>query len=175
MPHPHARRCTVCGATQVSERRTLDYPESGLDNVQLNNVPVWICANGHEEVEVPAIGTLHSLLAELIIRKPVAMKGKEVRFLRKRVGLTAKEFSRRIGLSPEYFSQIENGHTLPERKTELLIRLFAAATLAAKAKEPFPSDLAPILEELEGFDAGAHRVRHNDEAAPNHEWEAETT
>ena len=45
------------------------YPESGLNNVQLVNVPVWVCANGHEELEIPAVTELHELLAHMIVRE----------------------------------------------------------------------------------------------------------
>ena len=35
------RRCTECGELQHLTTTTTDYPESGLDNVQLINVPMW--------------------------------------------------------------------------------------------------------------------------------------
>ena len=38
------RRCTECGEVQRLTRATTDYPESGLDNVELVDVPVWFAA-----------------------------------------------------------------------------------------------------------------------------------
>ena len=84
------------------------YPESGLDNVQLANVPVWVCENGHEELEIPAITQLHDLLTHLIIRKPARLTGREIRFLRRRAELSAQEFACRIGISPQHLSRLEN-------------------------------------------------------------------
>lgn len=165
------RRCTDCGEPQREERRATDYPESGLLNVQLVNVPVWVCRNGHEELEIPAVTQLHDLLAQMVIRKPAALTAAEIRFLRRRIGIQSKEFAQRIGLTPVTLSRFETGSRKPTRRLELLIRLSAAAMLASRENAPFPSDLAPLVERLEAWDIGAHRLRHKDAALPEHEWE----
>lgn len=168
------RRCVECGAPQTLTRSDEPYPESGLDNVQLLNVPVWICQNGHREVEIPAIEDLHNLLAHMIVRQTPTLSGKDVRFLRKRVGLTARQFAHRIGRTPEWISQVENGHATLDRPNELLFRLSLGVLAAHKAGRS-PDDLAPLVQELEqAMDlATPLRVRHNDNATPQHEWEAE--
>jgi transcriptional regulator with XRE-family HTH domain len=166
------RRCTDCGVPQRLIRKTVMYPESGLNNVELSNVPVWICANNHEEIEIPAVTELHELLAHMIVRKPAFLNGAEVRFLRKRVGLSAKEFAKRIGITPEHMSRVETDARLKKKRMDLLIRLSVASMLAARDKKPFPADLAPLVEQLESaWDIGAHRLTHNDQAPPDHEWE----
>ena len=166
------RRCTECGEPQVAGRRDVPYPESGLGNVLLFNVPVWTCANHHEEIEIPAVSELHDLLAHMIIRKPAALVGQEVRFLRRRVGLTAKEFAAKIALTPVRLSQIENTKTGIRKRADLLIRLSMAALIAARDSKPFPSDLAHLVDQLEQtWDLGSHRLRHNEQAPPDQEWE----
>src|SRR4029079_14090159 len=97
-PPKNVRRCTECGETQVATRKDTPYPESGLTNVLLLNVPAWVCANNHVEIEIPAVTALHELLAHMIIRKPASLVGREVLFLRRRVGLAAKDFAPKIGL-----------------------------------------------------------------------------
>jgi putative zinc finger/helix-turn-helix YgiT family protein len=165
------RRCTECGQPQREQRRTVDYSESGLTNVELFNVPAWVCVNHHEEIEIPAVTRLHELLAHLIIRKPANITGSEIRFLRRRVGLQAKEFAERIGLTPVSLSRFENGQRRVSRRTDLLIRLSAAALMAGRDNKPFPTDLAPLVRTLEAWDIGRHRLRHVDAALPEHEWE----
>ncbi len=165
------RRCTECGEPQRPERRAVDYPESGLLNVQLLNVPVWICVNGHEEIEIPAVTQLHELLAHMIIRKPAAITGPEIRFLRRRVGIQAKDFALKIGLTPVALSRFENGHHRVSRRSDLLIRLAAAALMAARDSKPFPADLVPLVDTLEAWDIGSHRLRHVDSAPPEQEWQ----
>ena len=168
------RRCVECGEPQNLTLGTADYPESGLDNVQLLNVPIWICANGHEELEVPAVEELHNLLAQMIVRQPATLSGKDIRFLRRRLGLTARDFSAQMGWTPEWHSQLENGHAGTNRQSDLLMKLACGVLLAKKLGRPAPDDLAPLVEELESTMAGggAHRLRHNDQAPLHHEWEA---
>jgi putative zinc finger/helix-turn-helix YgiT family protein len=158
-----SRRCLECGLEQALRRTTTDYPESGLNNVQLINVPVWVCPNGHSEVQIPAQRELHELLAQMILRKSAPLSGGEVRFLRKRLALSAREFAKRIGISAVHISRIENGERPIHRPLNLLIRLFFANALAARDGKVFPKDLEPILEQLEQvMDLGSHRLRHVD-------------
>jgi transcriptional regulator with XRE-family HTH domain len=165
------RRCAECGEPQRLTRAVMPYPESGLDNVQLLNVPVWVCTNGHEELEIPAVEELHNLLAYMIVRQPAALSGRDIRFLRRRLGLTAREFAAKIDLTPERLSQLENGRAVAPRRTDLLVKLTCAVLLAAKTGLPFPTDdLLPLVEELEStWHVGVHRLRHNDQA--EREWE----
>ena len=165
------RRCTECGAIQHVFRKTVPYAESGLDNVELSNVPVWICENEHQEVEIPAVTELHELLAHMIMRKPAFLDGAEIKFLRRRVELSAKEFAERIGITPQHLSRLENDRR-KSKVFDLLIRLFVASLVAARDRKPFPADLAPFVNQLEdAWNIGAHRLRHNDQAPPEHEWE----
>ncbi len=166
------RRCVECGEPQRLVRKSVPYPQSGLSNVSLQNVPVWTCANGHEEVVVPNTKALHELLAYLIIRKPVSLVGPEVRFLRRRTGLSAKDFASRIGLTPVRLSELENGVRPLIKRTDVLIRLSIAAIMASRDRAPFPADLAPLVEQLENaWDVGEHRLRHNENASRDREWE----
>lgn len=167
------RFCTECGEPQSLTRKAVPYPQSGLSNVQLQNVPVWKCANFHEEVEIPSSKQLHDVLNQLVLRKPVALAGSEIRFLRRRINLSGKEFAERIGLTPVRLSQLENSTGPIGRRIDLLVRLYVAAVMANRHGADFPKDLAPLLDELESgaWDLGEHKVRHNDSAPPDHEWE----
>lgn len=171
------RLCTECGQPQSLVRKTVSYPQSGLSNVRLQNVPVWKCANFHEEVEIPSTKQLHELLAQLVLRKPVSLVGSELRFLRRRINVSAKDFAGRIGLSSVRLSQLENSKQAIVRRTDLLVRLYVAAVIANRDGSDFPRDLAPLVEELEcgSWDLGEHKVRHNDDATASHEWEEATT
>ena len=48
------------------------------------------CGNGHQEIEIPNAEQLHRLLTSLLIRKPTLLKGTEIRFLRKEIGLSGR-------------------------------------------------------------------------------------
>lgn len=170
------RRCTECGAVQTMSRRTVMYPESGLDNVQLVNVPVWVCSNAHEEVEIPAMTALHELIAHSIIRKPAPLTAAEIKFLRRRVDLTGAEFAAHLGITSIHLSRVENGHRRPPKSLDLLIRLATASLISRRDGKPFPADLAPFVNELEqAWDIGAHRLRHVDQPLPEQEEWIEAT
>ncbi len=51
--------------------------------------------------------------------------------------------------------------------------LAAAALIAARDSKPFPTDLAPLVDGLEAWDIGAHRVRHINAGPADCEWELE--
>jgi hypothetical protein len=43
--------------------------------------------------------------------------------------------------------------------------------IAARDAKPFPSDLAPLVDQLDAaWDVGTHRLKHVDQALPDHEW-----
>ena len=159
------RRCTQCGLPQRVEPTTTDYRESGLDNVQLINVPMWVCHDGHEEIQIPAVNQLHVLLTHLIMRKPARLTGKEIRFLRTELGFSSKQFAERIALTPVHLSRLETGSRRTNRRMDLLVRLSVAAEFSTRENKPFPPDLGPLVTALEqAWDIGSHRVRHLDDA-----------
>ena len=73
--------------------------------------------------EIPAIEQLLTVIARDLVKKPEALSGDEIRFLRKRIGKKAAEFSKEIGIEPETLSRIENGHQAAGEPTDKLIRL----------------------------------------------------
>jgi transcriptional regulator with XRE-family HTH domain len=108
----------------------------------------------------------------MIIRKPAFLTGPEVRFIRRRVELSGKGFAERIGITPQHLSRIENDKGNKSKILDLLIRLSIATLLAARDSKPFPADLAPLVDQLDkAWDIGMHRLKHLDQALPEHEWE----
>ena len=123
------------------------------------NVPLWVCPNRHKELEIPEVTALHELLAHMIIRQPVALTGRDVKFLRRRIGLSAKDFAARIGLSAVRLSQIENSSSPLQKRADLLFRLTFTALIASRDNKPFPSDLGHIVDELErSMNIGSHQL-----------------
>lgn len=176
MPNRPPPRCTACGEPQSVVRTTTDYPESGLDNVQLVNVPVWQCPNDHRELQVPAADQLHALLTDMVLRKPAKLTGQEIRFLRKELGMTLHEFGGRLGMTDVHLSRIETGNRrMISSTTNLLVRLTVAWELTRQDRISFPRDLEPVVDELEQtWDIGSHRLRHRDSSPPDRQWERAT-
>jgi transcriptional regulator with XRE-family HTH domain len=154
------------------------YPESGLDNVVLENVPVWRCAKGHEDVQIPAVGQLNALLSQLIVTQAWPLKGQDVRFLRKHLGFPHVRSASLIGLNHVTLSRFENDRRrLPKR--EALVRLAVAQALSERGQQAFPRPLIPVLEQLESsgsLDLRDLRVEHvgfggDRLAEPRHDWQ----
>ena len=103
--------CPECGVkTKKSKADNYQYLESGLKNVYLSKMNVWVCeACGNEEVEIPHIEVLHREIALLLVTKKGKLNTSEFRFLRTYLGLSGKDFALRSGVSPETVSRWENG------------------------------------------------------------------
>ena len=165
------RRCTECGAPQRLIRTTIDYPESGLDNVELVDAPVWECGKGHREIQIPNAEQLHGLLANLLIRKPAVLRGTEIRFLRKELGLNGKAFAHRLGMTPVHLSRLETGGRGITPTIDLLVRLAVAWELTRRQRIEFPGDVEPFVTRLDASpDVGSHRVQHRGDALPDRPW-----
>lgn len=168
---PRPRRCTACGRIQHLTHTTTDYRESGLENVQLVNAPVWECGNGHQEVEIPNVEQLHGLLTNLVIRKPTALTGSEIRFLRKELPMSGKAFAKQLGMTPEHLSRLETGRREITTTLDLLVRLAVAWELTRRRQIDFPSDMRPFVSRYEAMpDTGNHRVEHRDDEPPGRRW-----
>jgi transcriptional regulator with XRE-family HTH domain len=78
-----------------------------------------------------------SLIARHIVMKDHALTGAEIKFLRKRLGQKAIDFSARVKLQPETMSRVENGKQSVSEKTDIYIRLYYALA----SKDPVLLDL----------------------------------
>jgi putative zinc finger/helix-turn-helix YgiT family protein len=61
---------------------------------------------------------------------PEKLSGKEIRFIRKSLGYTAKEMAAALEIAPETFSRWENGHAAINPSSERLLRINAGIKLA---------------------------------------------
>ena len=170
-------RCGECGEPMRRVARTVPYPESGLENVLLHNVPVWECVNGHQDLQIPAVEQLHQLIAEIVVTQPAPLKGRDVRYLRKHLGYSAREFSAIVGMNHVHLSRLENDRRPMPRKFDVLIRLFGAQALSERSKRQFPLSLIKVLEHLEAsLDMADLELEHVDvsggrRSEPRHVWQ----
>jgi DNA-binding transcriptional regulator YiaG len=141
--------CGTCGEPMSRTVGTTNYDQSGLTNVVLRNVPMRVCANGHRDILIPAVDQLHELIANAIVVQPWPLKGIEIRFVRKFLSYSARDFSALIGAHHVTLSDWENGKASIQQSTEALVRLAFAELIRDKFKRPFPKRLTPVLEMLE--------------------------
>ena len=100
------------------------FVDSGLPNVYLSGVKYWVCKKCRKQsAEIPAVERLLNLLARDIVRSDAPLTGREIRFLRKRLGLPSSKFAEFTGVSIEQVSRWENGHNPPGPPADKLIRM----------------------------------------------------
>lgn len=121
-------KCSSCGSDNVTRQRgTYEFSESGL-KIVLHGIEIEKCGTcGNGDPLIPRMNDLMRAIALRLIAKPYALGGKEVRFLRKYLGMTGDQFSRLIHVDSTTLSKWENDHDKLGQQSDLLIRSVALA------------------------------------------------
>ena len=123
-PNCHEKRQTFLGEYH--------YNESGLINVWLKEVELFECACGEKFAIIPCVPELHGIIAQYLLRQKNQLSGREIKFLRKHMGLKAKDFAEYLGVNNVTVSRWERGEERPPQPTDRLIRLFYAGLMGLK-------------------------------------------
>ena len=119
--------CVECGKGPVEVRRENHrYVECGLDTVTLQNLEVRHCREcGETEWVTPDVEGLHALIANVVASKPERLLPQEIKFLRKYLGHSSKNFSQTIGVRSETVSRWESADDPQQMdlSTERFLRL----------------------------------------------------
>ena len=99
------------------------FEDCGLDNVYLIGIRYFKEPDGRCIAEIPALKQLMQLIARDIVNCPLDLTGRELRFLRKRLGKKATEFCRYLGIEPETLSRMENERQAISVQVQKLARL----------------------------------------------------
>jgi len=130
-------KCLECGTVMEAGRDTHKYDAGGLD-VTLLNVPVWRCPNcGEKEVEIQSIDSLNRLIVEDIVQQKERLGPKEIKFLRKYLGLASSDLAKKMHVDPSTVSRWERVEApqVMELQADLLLRTLV---LLAAPVEKYP-------------------------------------
>ncbi len=127
-------RCPNCGNEMPARRRDYRYMDVGLRNVTLKNLTVYECKRCREILpEISNVKDLHQQIAEIIINKPSALSGKEFRFVRKWLQMSAVKLAQMLGVTTVTLSRWENGKEKVGSQSDRLLRcLYLAKTSPRK-------------------------------------------
>ena len=117
-------KCYVCGnALEVIKDKPYEYTECGLP-VLLLGITQYRCGScGEEYAAVPAPEKLHKLIGLEICRSRKALLlPEEIRFLRKELGLKAKDLAASLGVEDATVSRWENGKQQIGQGSDRLLR-----------------------------------------------------
>lgn len=115
-------RCPNCNSEAVCTQNKYHYTECGLDNVFLEGIDVYECSCGEQFVAIPAMPELHGLIGLNLLKKKALLNSKEIKFLRKNMGLTATKLSKIIGVNNATISRWENNNQSIDKSNDRLIR-----------------------------------------------------
>ena len=121
-------KCDIChGNLAIETVECYHYKESGLDNVYLMDLQVRVCQScGQKTPRIPKVLELHNTIARAVAMKPCPLTGREIRFLRKQLGLSAKRWAEYLRVDIATLSRWENSENSeqqPGPQSDALIRL----------------------------------------------------
>ncbi len=138
--------CPNCGKSQETFRSDYKYLESGLDNVMICDIEMIKCNCGQESALIPRILSVHEAIANCLLEKESQLTGKEIRFLRKEMGLKGRDFADLVNIDNATLSRWENGKTKPSVKADRLIRVLYVVRMKP-TKDLASITSKPILRE----------------------------
>jgi transcriptional regulator with XRE-family HTH domain len=136
-----------CEEQAIVSRGDYLFVESGLTNVTLRGVELLKCGRcGSLTPVLSKINKLMQVIAEALILKPSQLTGKEIRFLRKYIGFTGEQFGKKLGLTKEHVSRIENEKHRVGAQTDRLIRY-----LVISASPNLKNQMGMLFDRLEAI------------------------
>jgi putative zinc finger/helix-turn-helix YgiT family protein len=148
-------QCYACGnALEVIRDKPYEYTECGL-NVLLLGITQYRCAScGEEYAALPAPDKLHRVIGvELCRHRKALLLPEEIRFLRKELGLKAKDLAASLGVNDATVSRWENGkQQIGEGSDRLLRTLYLSCTEEEQ-------DRRSVLALLQGFPQQRKAIR----------------
>jgi putative zinc finger/helix-turn-helix YgiT family protein len=131
-------KCHRCKGTNVVERETTVSADAlfGLPDFVLCGVPERECPDcGARTLGIPRQQQLQNLIAELLSEKPGHLAPNEVKFLRKHMGLSKKDFAEAMGVAYETAIrwESENSPQTMGSTAERLLRLLAVSKQSPKS------------------------------------------
>lgn len=142
--------CLACRVEKLAtEKKPFHFTGSGLPSVYLVGIKYFVCDCGEIVAEIPAVKQLMQLIARDLVTSPTDLSGAEIKFLRKRLGKKATDFSQYLGITPETLSRVERGKQSASRQIQKLARLaYCVLSEDPSLGECAKSILQSILEEI---------------------------
>jgi putative zinc finger/helix-turn-helix YgiT family protein len=143
-------KCEHCQSETIIRRQRYHYTECGLDNVYLEDIEVRVCpACGIESPRIPRITRLHDAIALAIVMHKAPLSGKAARYLRKHLGLKAREWAEYLRVDAATLSRWENDQQPIGSQADALMRLLHCYLYSKKHGHPV---LDAIVEAIRTID-----------------------
>jgi putative transcriptional regulator len=143
-------RCYECDSIlKTIKDQPYHYMESGLDYIWLIGILQYKCEKCNETyVEIPCINELHLLIGKNIVCKKELLRGSEVKFLRKEIGMKSKDMSDALSIEPETYSRWENGKQTLAACHDKTLRMIYVMNASEKFGKVLSQDFQSILQDI---------------------------
>jgi len=122
-------KCPNCGRKQDTFIGEYKYLESGLDNVIIRGIEIFQCSCGEHSAFIPQIMEIHRAIAKCLIEQTRPLAGREMRLLRKNMGMKAIELAKFLGVDKATVSRWENEKDKHSDIIDRYIRLLYATRM----------------------------------------------
>ncbi|MDT7543357.1 MAG: hypothetical protein QOE33_3261 [Acidobacteriota bacterium] len=146
-------KCEACGAnTFIQSGQEYKYTESGLDNVYLKNIELRVCESCEESSpRIPRILDVHSSIARAIALQPCPLRGSDIRFLRKQLGMRAREWAALMPVDAATFSRWEKGDQKPGPQSDTLLRFLYFRISEERESRFLPDSLVERISAVQNY------------------------
>lgn len=139
--------CSNCGEAAATRRMSYRFDDMGVP-ILLQNIEVIECPHcGTTDPIIPNMDGLMKVLASAILRNPCKLNGREIRYLRKYVNKSAREFARYLNVDHTHLSKLENDRYEINPRLDRLVRLIVGAMDSELAAES--SQLVEMMPNIE--------------------------
>jgi putative zinc finger/helix-turn-helix YgiT family protein len=114
--------CPNCKKQMEEAVGNYHYTECGLDNVFLREIPLYQCECGSKAPILSHIDELHRLIANIVTTRDDRMSGKELKFVRKMMGMKAIDLARKLRVTKQTISNWENEKVRMSPAYDLLLK-----------------------------------------------------
>ena len=150
--------CT-CGNKLTTLKKDYKYIESGLDNIVFIGIPVFECKQcGEEFPEIKNIELIHNIIAFILVKKESLLNGKEIKFIRKQMGLNEKDFAALISVDPVSVSRWENLKSEISITNDKLIRMLFIQKIEEECNK-VASDVLQYIKSIRKDARPASRIK----------------
>lgn len=146
--------CDRCnGPTLVERVSRYHYESCGLNNVYLLNIDVRSCPTCETKMpRIPRIIDLFARIGRVVALQNAPLRGADVRFLRKQLGLSASEWAKRCKIDAATLSRCEHDEQRLGPQSDLLMRYVYIRTLEEESAYRVPD---AIVQKLAGLEKSA--------------------
>lgn len=117
-------KCPVCKTVMGKTNGSHQYRECGLDNVWLENWPMYMCPEGHAQMPVlPDAREIATVIARELVKQEGSLDADSVLFLRKLLRVKSSELAHILRVHRVAVSRWENGREPISFEPDFKLRL----------------------------------------------------